>query len=259
MDNNNACSNKAIWIEKIGKTSSENLSLEPHNYFKYLNADRLRMTVQKVENDLYSVLNYNETKRLESSECVRHFASKSGLTSTIPGKVIEQKQNSSTQGSARLKPNQESNHQFPKAELSSEDLKWLGKKNVKKSKEYQFEEVKSNAAFPVEDFDHYESITAKKNHTELHHKAECLLHKIRNQEDILGNKLADMSLLTDSSSSVSSLIGLPARCVDILNAEEIKTDDKGNEIRTESSDVLSNVSLLDEDWFNQLLKIELEL
>jgi len=50
-----------------------------------------------------------------------------------------------------------------------------------------------------------------------------------------------------------------ARCVDILNADEIKTDDKGNEIRTESSDVLSNVSLLDEDWFNQLLKNELEL
>lgn len=231
---------------------------------QYLDADRLQMMAHKAENDLYMLLNCSESKQVEDLDYVRHFASKSNVKSIPLGNVTEQRPDCVSLGSVCPISNQKNTEQGLVEELNSEDLKWLGRKNVETSKVHQSKLMNSKLGFPpklIEKSHPLQNVTIKKNPKELHLKAERLLDKIKNQEEILESKLADMSSTSYTVSSVSSLVGLPIHCLSLPGTEQAESVDDKNEIRKEpfSFDPLSNISLPDDGWFNQLLKNELEL
>ena len=226
------------------------------------------MTVQKVENDLFLLLNSgetdlpedSETKQLDDSKYVRHFASQIEAKPMASETDIQQKIDSSTQEEAHLIPNQKNKQLCSNMELSKEDLKWLGKKNLNLSKENRLRDVSSHISSvkPVDNVYSHQDVVVQTQKQELHHKAKYLLNKITNQEKILESKLADMSLVSNSTSSLSNFVDLPLRCICPPNNEQ---RDEGNEIREESlsSDIFKSISLPDSDWFSQLLKNELEM
>ena len=275
-------------------------------FSQYLDADELQRTTQQVENDIYSLFNFTERSQLEEkvlhSKYIRHLASKTD--SAVPMKLPKPDNNQFTSCASpkysivkssypkpvdalhtKAREIEDNHHQFPSGELSSEDIQWLGKKNVKTLKEMiKLSKTVDCNLMPVgytndynEDYkknscSSYQNILAKTNQREkLRHKAECLINKIESQEEVLENQLADLSFT--STSSISSVAGLPFRCFTMpqtekaTNSEENEKDScsittgssKNEAAKSTSSRHISNSSMLDVDWLDRLIKNELEL
>jgi hypothetical protein len=162
-----------------------------------------------------------------------------------------------------------------KEHLSEDDLKWLGKNySINSSGKAIFKNMKSKLDFETRSERVIPPLLRKSegNESSIHKTATDLINRVQVREQQLWRQLAEMSLTSVPSSSSSAGKDLSLESyrpplnylseekiavkdiLDLQNCTEISSTSLNNRIPTSTENI---VSLLGEEWLNNLLRAEL--